>query len=308
MTETLTDHAHSFNPRPSLTAIAWALTLFVSSLADIVFYELAGGIPAWLLWVKLSLLGLALLLSLAWKPLATLRPYLVMLLAITGLMRLNAWILELPAWQSWQQGQLFAAAALAIQLLEMSVSLLLIGLLFFLRGKRERFFLVRGDLRAQAEPVRLFLQKKPGLLWQFGAIFTLMVIVAQFFMFILPLEPTGETLRLLLPLIPIIVLLAVSNGFNEEVSLRMAPISPVYEIVGNGHAIWMAALLFGSAHYIGGIPSGVIGVLITSVLGWFFGKCMLDSKGLLWPWLFHSLQDLLPFTLLAVSAVSGAVN
>ncbi len=285
----------------SILAIAWALTLLVSSLADVLFHELTGGIPAWLLWVKLSLLGFALLLSFAWKPLAALRPYLVMLLAITGLMRLNAWILELPAWQSWQEEQAFAVAALAIQFLEMSVALLLIGLLFLLRGKRERFFLVRGDLRVQAEPVRLFLQKKPGPLWQFGAIFTLVVIVAQFFMFILPLEPTGETLRRLLPLLPLVVLLAASNGFNEEVSLRMAPISPVYEIVGNGHAIWMAALLFGSAHYIGGIPSGVIGVLITSVLGWFFGKCMLDSKGFFWPWLFHSLQDLLPFTLMAVS-------
>ena len=293
------------NRHLSITAIAWALTLLVSSLVDIVFYELAGSIPAWLLWAKVSLLGFALLLSLLWKPLAALRPYLIMLLAITGLMRLNAWILELPAWRSWQQGQSFAVAALAIQLVEMSIALLLIGLLYLLRGRRQRFFLVRGDLQAQAEPVRLFFQKKPGLLWQFGAIFTLVVIIAQFFMFILPLAPSAETLRRLLPLLPLVVLLAASNGFNEEVTLRSAPISPVYEVVGKGHAIWMVALLFGSAHYIGGIPSGVIGVLITSVLGWFFGKCMLDSKGFFWPWLFHSLQDLLLFALLALGAVNG---
>jgi hypothetical protein len=295
----------SKNHKLSITAIAWGLTLLVSSLADIVFYELAGGIPGWLLWAKLSLLGLTLLLSLAWKPLAGLRPYLVMLLAITGLMRLNAWLLETPAFMDWQEGKSFAIVALTLQLLEMSVALLLIGVLYLLRGRRERFFLVRGDLQAQAEPVRLLGQKKAGPLWQFGAIFTLVVVIAQFFMFILPLAPTGETLCRLLPLIPLVVLLAASNGFNEEVTLRMAPISPVYEVVGKGHAIWMAALLFGSAHYIGGIPSGVIGVLITSVLGWFFGKCMLDSKGFFWPWLFHSLQDLLPFTLLAMGAVNG---
>jgi membrane protease YdiL (CAAX protease family) len=284
-------------------AIAWALTLLVSSLGDIVFYELTGSIPGWLLWAKLMLLGAALLLSQIWKSLAALRPYLVMLLAITALMRLNAWLLELPAFQGWLQGQTFAVAALALQLIEMSMALLLIGLLFLLRRKKERFFLVRGDLQVQAEPIRVFGQKKPGPLWLFGTIFTTVVIIAQFFMFILPMSPTAETLRKLLPLLPLVVLLAASNGFNEEVSLRVAPISPVYEVVGKGYAIWMAALLFGSAHYIGGIPSGVVGVLITSILGWFFGKCMLDSKGFFWPWLFHSLQDLLPFTLMAMVAL-----
>jgi NADH:ubiquinone oxidoreductase subunit K len=304
MAEIPEERMQRMTSQPLTLAIAWALTLLVSSLGDSLFHELTGSIPGWLFWVKLGLLGLALLFSLGWQPLARLRPYLVMLLAISALLRLNAWLLELPDLQGWLQGQTFAVAAVAIQLVEMSVALLLIGLLFILRRRRERFFLVRGDRQAQAQPMRLFGQKKAGPLWQFGAIFTLVVIVAQFFMFILPLAPTVETLRKLLPLLPLVVLLAASNGFNEEVSLRLAPISPVYEVVGKGHAIWMAALLFGSAHYIGGIPSGMVGVLLTSILGWFFGKCMIDSKGFFWPWLFHSLQDLLPFTLMAMAAVS----
>ena len=73
------------------------------------------------------------------------------------------------------------------------------------------------------------------------------------------------------------------------------------EVVGPTHAIAIAAVLFGLSHYLGGAPAGIVGVLITTLLGWFFGKCMIDSKGFFWPWLFHALQDLLPFAFMAMS-------
>ena len=63
----------------------------------------------------------------------------------------------------------------------------------------------------------------------------------------------------------------------------------------------MAAILFGLSHYIGGSPDGILGFLIAALLGWFFGKCMVDSKGFFWPWLFHTLQDILIFTSMALA-------
>ena len=288
---------------PSI-AIAWVVTLLVSSLSDILCFELAGAVPLWLLWAKASLLGVLILLGWLWNPLRALRPFFVMLLAITVLMRANAWLLDSSAWAAWQSKQSCAIAAMTAQVFEMAVALLLIGLLFLLRKRRQRFFLVWGDRPAVAEQIRGLGQKSPGPLWRFGLVITLVVVVAQVLMFILPLSPAAGTLRQFLPLIPLVLLLAASNGFSEEIILRVAPISPVYEIVGRTNAIWMAAALFGLAHYIGGIPSGIPGVLITAVLGWFFGKCMLDSKGFFWPWLFHAMQDILPFTLMALSAIS----
>jgi membrane protease YdiL (CAAX protease family) len=190
------------------------------------------------------------------------------------------------------------------QSVEIGIALFLIGMLFLLRKHRQRFFLVKGDMTAKIEPVKWLGQKSPSPLWRFGLVFTLIVIVAQFFMFILPLSTTSDTLRHLMPLIPMILLLAAANGFTEEITLRAAPISTVYEVVGKTNAIWMAAILFGLSHYIGGIPSGVPGVLITTFLGWFFGKCMMDSRGFFWPWLFHTLQDILPFTLMTLAAIS----
>ncbi|MBN1484029.1 MAG: CPBP family intramembrane metalloprotease [Chloroflexia bacterium] len=285
-------------------AIAWVIALLVSSLADILWFELTGTVPLWLLFAKMSLLGALILWSWLWKPIEALRPFFMMLMAITSLTRANTWLLDSSAWRAWQNQQSFTVAAIAVQLLEMGVALLLIGLLFLLRRRRQRFFLVRGDLKANMEPVKWLGQKSPSPLWSFGLVFTLVVIVAQFFMFILPLSPTSDTVRHLMRFVPLILLLAAFNGFTEEVILRAAPISTVYEVVGKSNAIWMAAILFGLAHYVGGIPSGVPGVLITAFLGWFFGKCMVDSKGFFWPWLFHAVQDILPFTLMALAAIS----
>lgn len=104
--------------------------------------------------------------------------------------------------------------------------------------------------------------------------------------------------------IPLILILAASNGFNEEVIFRAAPIASVYEAVEKNNAVWMAAVLFGLSHYIGGTPSGIPGVLITAFLGWFFGKCLVDSKGFFWAWLFHTIQDILPFSLMVLSNVN----
>jgi hypothetical protein len=273
-------------------------------VGDILWFELTSAVPLWLLWAKASLLGALILLSWLWMPIKALRPFFVMLLAIMSLMWAKTWLLDSSTWMAWQDQQSFTVVTLTAQLIEAGVALLLVGLLFLLRKRREKFFLVRGDMNAKAEPVKSLGQKSPSPMWSFGLVFTLVVIVGQFFMFILPLSPTSDTVRHLMPIIPVILLLAASNGVTEEIIYRAAPISTVYEVAGKSNAIWMAAILFGLSHYIGGSPAGIPGFLITAFLGWFFGKCMLDSKGFFWPWLFHTLQDILPFTLMAFVAIS----
>jgi membrane protease YdiL (CAAX protease family) len=304
MTTSRDQSEHTNHSNASSIVLAWVVTLLASSLGDIAWFELTGVVPLWLLWAKISLLGALILLSWLLKPIKALRFFFVMLLAITSLMRANTWLLGSPAWIAWQNQQPFKVVAMTAQSVEIGIALFLIGMLFLLRKHRQRFFLVKGDMNAKIEPVKWLGQKSPSPLWRFGLVFTLIVIVAQFFMFILPLSTTSNTLRHLMPLIPMILLLAAANGFTEEITLRAAPISTVYEVVGKTNAIWMAAILFGLSHYIGGIPSGVPGVLITTFLGWFFGKCMMDSRGFFWPWLFHTLQDILPFTLMTLAAIS----
>ena len=280
------------------------ITLLVSPLGDILYFEMTGAVPLWLLLAKVGLLSLLILGSWLLKPIVALRPFFFILLAIVLLMRASGWLWDSPALRTWWSRQTFTVSALTFQSLEIGVALAVIGLLFLLRKRRQRFFLVRGELNAMTGPVKWLGERQHSPLWKFGLIFTLVVIVAQFFMMIIPLSPTADTLRNLGPLIPVVLLLASINGATEEVIFRAAPISTVYEVVGKSNAIWMAAVLFGLSHYIGGIPSGVPGVVITALLGWFFGRCMVDSRGFFWPWLFHAVQDILPFTVMALAVVS----
>ena len=279
------------------------VTLLVSPLGDILYFEMTGAVPLWLLLAKVGLLSLLILGSWLLKPIVALRPFFFILLAIVLLMRASGWLWDSPALRTWWSRQTFTVSALTFQSLEIGVALAVIGLLFLLRKRRQRFFLVRGELNAMTGPVKWLGERQHSPLWKFGLVFTLVVIVAQFFMMIIPLSPTTDTLRNLGPLIPVVLLLASINGATEEIILRAAPISTVYEVVGKSNAIWMAAVLFGLSHYVGGIPSGVPGVLITALLGWFFGRCMVDSRGFFWPWLFHAVQDIVPFTVMALAAI-----
>ena len=45
------------------------------------------------------------------------------------------------------------------------------------------------------------------------------------------------------------------------------------------------------AHYAGGFPAGPPWFLSTAFLGWWFGKSMLDTPGLSWPWPRHLVVD-----------------
>lgn len=218
--------AASPDSRPAFHSVtSWSVTLLASSLGDIVAFDLTGGTPLWLLWAKITLPGALIVLSSLWKSARSLRPYLIMLLAISVLTRAQSWLLDRPAWIAWQRRQSFTGAALTLQAIEMIVALVLIGVPFLLRKRREALFLVRGDVDAVAWPVRWLGQKVPSSLWSFGLVFTAVVVVAQVFMFIVPLAPSADTARRLLPLIPAILLIASSNGFNEEIILRAAPVA-----------------------------------------------------------------------------------
>ena len=149
-------------PAARTVAAAWAATLRVSALPDIVLFKLGGAVPLWLLWAKMGLLAALIVASWPWKPIAALCPFLVMLLAIAALNGANAWLLGSPGWMAWQLPRSFSVVALVAQAFEVLVALLLIGVLFVLLRRRERFFLVRGDLGATSEPVRWLGARTPG--------------------------------------------------------------------------------------------------------------------------------------------------
>ena len=66
------------------------------------------------------------------------------------------------------------------------------------------------------------------------------------------------------------------------------------------------ALWFGPGHYSGGIPSGVMGLVFAGALGLLFGKAMLDTQGIAWPWFRHVLADAVISLFLARAVLAAA--
>ena len=145
--------------------------------------------------------------------------------------------------------------------------------------------------------------KKPEPWTRIGTIFAVVFAFGMFTYLMLSSVPSYDTFINALPLVPVAFLIAIINSFNEEFTLRAGLISELLSALGKQQALMITTLLFGIGHFYG-VPSGIIGVLLASFLGWFLGKSMLETKGFFWAWLIHFIQDAFIFTFFAISAVT----
>ena len=73
------------------------------------------------------------------------------------------------------------------------------------------------------------------------------------------------------PLLPVVLLAAAINAFNEEVTYKASLVSALEGPVGPGQALWMVSAYFGIGHYYG-VPYGLIGVAMAFALVWLLGR------------------------------------
>lgn len=297
---TKTNHTKHHTPT---IVLAWSSVLLLSILPNVLFDEFGGGTPDWLYLAKLGVLVALMWLSIVWEPARRLRTF---YLAFLGLFLLEELFLRVGSWSRWQAwftNQGFVIDQLGIQLRVAGVALAMLGLLASLGLKRREFFLRLGDLDEPAPPMPVFgfnaptSWKRQGLL--LGAGIGLAVMAA----FGLTLRPEGAAWAALLPLFPMVLVLAAMNAFGEEVSYRAALLGPAYPPLGGRQAVWLTAAFFGISHYFGA-PYGVIGVVLFGLFGWVLGTVMLNSKGLLWPWFIHFVVDVVIFSFIAMGAVT----
>ena len=75
--------------------------------------------------------------------------------------------------------------------------------------------------------------------------------------------------------------------------------------LGVMQAVWLTALRFGVGPWFGN-PSGPTGVPLATVFGWFAARSMLDTRGLGWIWLVHLVNDVVIFSLIALTTARWA--
>jgi membrane protease YdiL (CAAX protease family) len=292
-------------PVRRMGGLFWGLVLLMSSLPNIVWQEWTGRSGAWLFWAKVGLVLALLAITVVAPRLRAVRPLAVIFLVLYVVEWLSLRIGASALWQGWfgAADASFTTSMLGIQLRRMGVTLCVIAVLVVLFGDRRRFFLTRGNLNAPAAPERILLMAGPIPWRRFGVISLVVTSIALLFFLVPAARPAPATLLLALPLLPMILLLAAMNAFSEEMSYRASLLAASEPVIGLRHALLLSALYFGIGHYYG-VPYGVAGVLMSTFFGFLLGKAMLETRGLFWAWLIHTVADVWIFAFMAVAGVT----
>ena len=270
-------------------------------LQEIFKYQVSGDLGFGIAAVVV-VIGLA--LTFIWSAVRSLRPFFVLFIVLVGV----EWFVytkvdQLSFYRVWLDNPSFNVFMLADQSLRLIVTLAIIAALFILKKTRNAFFLVKGDTNAPVEPVN-WMGIKPGERWkQVGRNFSVILSLGTLTFLILAGRPPLDIALHALPFLPAILLAAMLNAFNEEMTYKASFLSVLEDVVGRRHALWLMAAYFGIGHFYG-IPYGVIGVLMAGFLGWFLGKSMLETRGLGWAWFIHFWQDVLIFAFLAIGSIT----
>jgi len=282
------------------TRLAWvaALTLVASLAPDVVVLEVTRALPAWWLPAKVALLLAGAAAALVVARDRAVSAYGVVLAGVVAMQVVTVQLVGSTRWQAWFPAGTFATdhgVGIALKLL---TAIPIAAVLLLLARSPRGAFLTPGDLRTKAEHIgwlgipggkiswgRLALIS--GFLIAFGTLLLTLLTVTGF-----ALPPN---LGRLLPLLPLIVVLALVNSFAEGVAYRSAVLGPLAGAMPKNTVMLVSAAFFGMAHYYGA-PSGVIGVVMSGVLGWFMARAMFETRGFLAPWIIHFLQDVVIFS------------
>lgn len=286
------------------TITAWLVVLLISLLPDVFLREILS-LSINLLWWKIGFLGLLFVLSYFLDQFRHLRT-LFLLVGVIYLAEFTVSVLSgLQFWGNAFGGPEagFSRELLGIQVGRLLVSLTLIGVMVMIGWKRKDFFLVPGKLDAPIQPVRWLGFPKSDPWTQFGGQWAAYITLGTLVFLILAGRPSFNQIWLTLPFLPIVLLGAVLNAFNEELTYRSSLLASLEPVIGPRSALLISSVFFGSAHYYG-VPYGVIGVLMATFLGWILGKAMLETRGFFWAWFIHFLQDLVIFFFLAMGSIT----
>jgi len=290
----------------SLSLFTWAIVLLVSDLPNAIWQALWGEPPAQLFWVKIFILLIVIIVSLTWRPIQVVRSYFILLLVLMLALWGMNWVMGTEAYNQWQNQAGWLVAMTGFQLLKLAVTSVMIIVLLLIGRRRKEFFLTKGKL---GEPVKLVKAEKNtgkhAMSWgTLGLILGICIAPLTLLFFGLGNLPSTNILIKALPLFPVALLFAATNAFSEETQYRAAMLGDAQRIVGPDQAIWLTATYFGFAHYFGGAPSGIPGVLITGLLGALFARCMLGSKGIVVPWFIHFCQNAVIFAFWVIGSVA----
>jgi membrane protease YdiL (CAAX protease family) len=291
----------SSDPLPRI--IAWSAVL-ASTVPEIVWQESGHRISFWFTAIESLLLVLA---GLAVLPFARVRGMARFLFAVAVLN--FAWDFLAPALartdflQSLSQKANWGERLFFTRIPTLCGILLLGFTLIGSRITRRDLFLVRGDLSAPAQPIPFVGLRRPIPWTVFGpallAVFGVALPIFLYFTVYPDFSDRGRILHCL----PWLLLVAALNAANEEFQFRSVLLAHLRTIISPAEGAWLTAALFGLGHYYGQ-PSGPLGVVMAGVAGWFWARSMIETRGFVWAFFIHMVQDIVIFSFLAVATAT----
>ncbi len=280
-----------------IRGVVWAVALVSVGLPQIGFDLLGVAAPGWLPVVDVALVAGALALSLAWQPARSLSRFFVVLLLLQPAVHSDLWPRSLAAWQATLPG---GQPLRAEFLLESVVAGAIVAALLFSGLRRRRIFLTAGRADAPVEPVRGLIHG-PMSWAHVGPVSAALIGLGT--LAFLVTAGNAPTLERALAVLPAVLVIAALNSVNEEVTFRAGPVAALDGVLGRRELVLLVMAIFAIPHYFG-VPSGLLGVAMAAFFAWWTTKALLETRGLLWPWVIHLVQDILIFTFIGAAALA----
>jgi len=273
------------------------VTVIASIFPDIILRELTGTVPTWFNLAKvIILIGVSIYFKIndELKPLAK---YTIILAMIAGVQMLTISFVATSWYQSVFDANTFVGNFGGSILLKFIGTIPVIGLLIYLFKSPEEVYLTKGDLSIKAEKIGWLRIEGDKISW--GKLSVISAFLIAFGTLLLTLlTVTGfaipDNMDRLFTYLPLILLFALVNSFAEGVVYRSSILGSLKDVLPKEQVLLIAAGLFGMAHYYGA-PSGVVGVIMSGVLGWYMCRSMYETKGFVSAWIIHFMQDAVIF-------------
>ncbi len=173
-----------------------------------------------------------------------------------------------------------------------------IAILIVLFKSPAAVYLIKGDLSIKADAIKWLGIKKNTISW--GKLAIISAVLISFGTILLtiitvPWTSTNINIDNLIKYFPAVILLAILNSLCEGIVYRSAILGSLRDALPKNQAILIASMLFGIAHFYGA-PSGIVGVVMSGLLGWYLCRSMYETKGFVSSWMIHFMQDVVIFS------------
>jgi CAAX protease family protein len=171
------------------------------------------------------------------------------------------------------------------------------------RTTRRDLFLIRGNLSAPAQPVPFIGLRKPIPWTVFGPALLVVFGVALPLFLYFTVYPDFSQRGRIAQFLPWILVVSALNAASEEFQFRSVLLAHLRNIVSPAEGALLTAALFGLGHYYGQ-PSGPVGVVMAGIAGWLWARSMIETRGFVWAFFIHMVQDVVILSFLAVATAT----